>query len=653
MSNTGGMGKEGSLKELSVEEMNKLRASLGLAPLATGGAATATAASTPGVVRTGPDEETFLDSSEKYREAERKAEEEREEDRERARKIQAKTKSLGERILEEEGGKDDDVQQWLAKSRERQAKAQENAKMDKDTAEALAKKIMADSMEPKKKRRRKGGDEDKDDGSEIGKNVRFAAHVEKLGSEMEAQEDVVLTLKDSRILDDDGNDVNDSDDVLESLEESAREVRAQRLADAKKTKASELYDDDEFEELRPGAKRSAGTANDPGAGTGVASEFYTSEEMAKLFKKKKGRKAAARHKRNTTADSVGEKSLEEMLLDGEGGSAAGGGGADGSDGKGVVAQPVKSKEEVEKETLDTLQQMTSVQRKMDKAIAKERRKALAMAHADDGLDEEDEELYQTLSRARAAAQQRQQQPTLEERVVQSLAVKQEPMEDDDGASRRRDNSSVVVDDMSAFLTKIEARRNEAIAEAQQQRKEEQKRAQEMLVEQDSMKAATIGDGAAAARGDDSEEDTPFEEQNLYSMSATHAQLGRMGGVEKAVKNSTVLVGRPQDGEFDLKDDPAPHLKLEYLDADGQQLRPKEAFRLMSYIFHGRKPHQKKLEKLARLKEEARRVAGMESTDTPLHAVATMERLQQETQQPYVVLTGKGAQNALLNLKKKE
>ena len=120
---------------------------------------------------------------------------------------------------------------------------------------------------------------------------------------------------------------------------------------------------------------------------------------------------------------------------------------------------------------------------------------------------------------------------------------------------------------------------------------------------------------------------------------------------KVAQNSTVLVGRKQDGVFDLRDDPAPHLKLEYLDADGQQLRPKEAHRLMSYIFHGRKPHQKKLEKLARQKEEARRVAEMESTDTPLHAVAAMERLQQETHQPYLVLSGKGAQNAFLNLKK--
>lgn len=642
-----GRKDEGALEELSVDAMNRLRASLGLAPLCAPAGAT------------GPDAETVVPAAETPDTvAQRAAAAERAADARSARALRARTQGLGAAILAEEGGVDEDAAHWLARTQARHAAA---------TAAPASATTPAAPTTPTtlgKKRARRTGEEEESAGA-----VRLAAHAERLAAGLAPQEDVVLTLRDTGVLDAAGDDVNGAADVLESAAAAEDERRARAQAEARRTPASAKYDDDEFAELRADAAVAAADAAadaSAGTGTGVAAEFYTSEEMAQLFRRKRRRTAAAGSGggRRTTAESVAGAALEALLGDGGDSSsssaAAAGGGGDKKEEEeegGGGGAPKRTREEEERATLGALERLTREQRTQERAIARERREALVRAHTDAGADDDDDAaLYRALARTRAAAQQRAQQPRVEERVVQSLAARQQQPMDTDEA--RPSGDKVVVDDVSSFLTKIEATTLAAAAEAQEQQRqraeaeaEAEAEAGRAAVKQEPVDTAESGHKEEDKDEDKEDEEEPFAEQPLYSVSAALAQLSRRGGVDKVTQNSTVLVGRKQDGVFDLRDDPAPHLKLEYLDADGQQLRPKEAHRLMSYIFHGRKPHQKKLEKLARQKEEARRVAEMESTDTPLHAVAAMERLQQETKQPYLVLSGKGAQTALLNLKK--
>jgi hypothetical protein len=51
----------------------------------------------------------------------------------------------------------------------------------------------------------------------------------------------------------------------------------------------------------------------------------------------------------------------------------------------------------------------------------------------------------------------------------------------------------------------------------------------------------------------------------------------------------VYAGRANDKKLKMEHDPAPNIRLDYLDSLGRQMTPKEAFRDLSYHFHGKKP----------------------------------------------------------------
>jgi len=100
------------------------------------------------------------------------------------------------------------------------------------------------------------------------------------------------------------------------------------------------------------------------------------------------------------------------------------------------------------------------------------------------------------------------------------------------------------------------------------------------------------------------------------------------------------VGRKNDKLTDVDNrDPAPNLRLDYLDEYGRVLTPKEAFRQMSHKFHGKKPGKNKQEKqIKQLKEDRKRKA-MSSVDTPLNTVEAMKSEQERTQQAFILLSG--------------
>ena len=76
--------------------------------------------------------------------------------------------------------------------------------------------------------------------------------------------------------------------------------------------------------------------------------------------------------------------------------------------------------------------------------------------------------------------------------------------------------------------------------------------------------------------------------------------------------------------------------MEYKDNFGRHLTPKEAYRQLSYKFHGVKPGRKKQEKILRKLKEDLQINAMKHGDTPLGMVSAMKQKQKQARQAGVV-----------------
>uniref|UniRef100_A0A7S1EUI3 SART-1 family protein n=1 Tax=Timspurckia oligopyrenoides TaxID=708627 RepID=A0A7S1EUI3_9RHOD len=94
-----------------------------------------------------------------------------------------------------------------------------------------------------------------------------------------------------------------------------------------------------------------------------------------------------------------------------------------------------------------------------------------------------------------------------------------------------------------------------------------------------------------------------------------------------------------DGEEVKKDS----IRLEYVDEFGRKLTPKEAFRHLSYKFHGKPPSKNKQEKrLQRYLEEQKLKQQMSNTDTPLNTLAALKQETAASGQAFVRVSGSAA-----------
>lgn len=138
---------------------------------------------------------------------------------------------------------------------------------------------------------------------------------------------------------------------------------------------------------------------------------------------------------------------------------------------------------------------------------------------------------------------------------------------------------------------------------------------------------------------DSEDDEWTTDQPLVGsgMGATLALLQTTGDL----KNSEMprQAGRANDSRDKDENAVSDGIKLEYRDEFGRVMTKKEAFRQISYRFHGQKPGRKKQEKrLKQLKEELvkdKKVSGEGSTN----AMKALEKRQKHFGQAHVVLSG--------------
>jgi U4/U6.U5 tri-snRNP-associated protein 1 len=383
---------------MSIEETNKLRISLGLKPLA----------------ETTDTDKDAQDEHKKRKRAEEDAtnaselEERVRSTRERRKQqeLLTKTKTLGEAETEV-----DDVMAWVSKSR----------KVEETTKTA-----------PTTRRPTRGKKNEEGDNAGDGADALAGAKVKFGVDDLEAGEEMILTLEDKGILDDKGQLREDDDDLaLENIQKREDKQRAKAFQDSRKTakplweedgqkrslldkydqeeeeafqlndagaiEASKLKRQDDIRAKLAAAKANGGVAGAmelektaPGAGN---SDYYTPEEMAAMRKPKK-KKERKLKKKALTADEL--TALEEAA------AAAGGG-----DDLGSRADRERRAAERNAAAGNADQERRA---RFEAALTKANYASLALklTGEEDG-DNEEEDLYRSLQKARELAAKKTQQ----------------------------------------------------------------------------------------------------------------------------------------------------------------------------------------------------------------------------------------------------
>jgi len=98
--------------------------------------------------------------------------------------------------------------------------------------------------------------------------------------------------------------------------------------------------------------------------------------------------------------------------------------------------------------------------------------------------------------------------------------------------------------------------------------------------------------------------------------------------------------------FPEKKDYQPQIDITYTDSQGKEIDPKNAFKILSYKFHGKAPGKKQVEKRMRQQDKKERLKKMNSSDTPLGTLTKQRSKQEQLQTPYLILSGSNRDNGL-------
>jgi len=128
-------------------------------------------------------------------------------------------------------------------------------------------------------------------------------------------------------------------------------------------------------------------------------------------------------------------------------------------------------------------------------------------------------------------------------------------------------------------------------------------------------------------------------------------LKQRGGI--SAMNTDTFSGRATDKPLKLSENPEDKIRLEYLDAEGQPMTPKEAFRHLSHRFHGKMPSKNKLEKRIKKKEQVLKQKQTSSFEAATMSVQAMMKTQQEKKTPYIVISGGSSQKLLQEMESSE
>eukprot|EP01129_Flabellula_baltica_P006914 TRINITY_DN2641_c0_g1_i3.p1 TRINITY_DN2641_c0_g1~~TRINITY_DN2641_c0_g1_i3.p1 ORF type:complete len:601 (+),score=187.45 TRINITY_DN2641_c0_g1_i3:218-1804(+) len=322
----------------------------------------------------------------------------------------------------------------------------------------------------------------------------------------------------------------------------------------------------------------------------LASDTYTRQEMLQFKKKKKP--ATKKKRRKKKAKLASElKSI----------------GNEGDEDFASREDRIERRKQVQlKEVVDILKKRQRYSEAVKSVTVK----------ADD--NDEDEELYESLKKARnlAGTEKQNWAENVVKRAVKRNRVKEEDSEED----------GVIFSEKSVFVNQFPTNIKTEDEEMEDLRPRKKRKLENPL---DVVKME-LEEGEA----DEDATDILGAEANVgKGLASTLDYLKqRKDNLDGATKS-----GRLWDELIET--DPEDRIKLEYLDEYGRPMTQKEAFRRMSYKFHGRLPGKnKQAKRLDKFKREMRR-QHMDISDTPLNTVNAMHKQQEKTGLAYVVVQG--------------
>mmetsp|Transcript_18123 Transcript_18123/g.25359 ORF Transcript_18123/g.25359 Transcript_18123/m.25359 type:complete len:741 (-) Transcript_18123:40-2262(-) len=643
---------------LSIEETNKLRIALGLKPL--------NVEDKGAKDKEDQKKKEDLEKEQKTLEIQSRIEKAKK-DREKNYKIAGK--SLGEELEEEE----DDAVSWVLKSR----KLEEERKLAEKRSKALEEmdKAASDDEGPRRP--------SKSSSSATAKGLKVAHGIEDI---LDANADnIILTLKDAPILD--KYELKEDDDELENLQLVEKE-KLKLFESRKKNKPLyDVYDEEkksilpQYDDDRETKHKKSFTIDDSTINVyqkrleqeaekvmegrkfvqysldmdkTFASEYMTQEEAAVKFKKAKKKtvkKKTLRQKaEDETEDVNNNASTDNNIIIQDSMDIA-----PQDTGRGSRSESVKLARDAQKAQLDAERRQKNYE--LAKQKAAEETKSLVSGRPE---DEEDKALLKSLSKAREMAKPERKADPLADLVARVQANKQK--KDIEMASATEDPNLVFTattefikniqpDEVSKPKKKdlikdseLEKEISEDISAHEEMLKAQQAKERKLKKEQEQQDAEMREAEERRAQEEEEEEESeeeglPTDEPDVGSSVTAALQFlkSRVVGVEEL----ETFVGRRTDKKVEFNEsDPAPDINLSYLDEHGRPLTQKEAFRRLSWKFHGKKPGKNKQAKRMRQMEQEMAKSKMSSTDTPLNTVAKLQAEQERTQQPFVILSGK-------------
>ena len=363
-------------------------------------------------------------------------------------------------------------------------------------------------------------------------------------------------------------------DEEEKLEERRRKARA-RLDGRQELSAADLKEAEEAKkrlEALKGLRRGEKVTSLDDIKYSEVSDYYTSDEMAS-FKKKKKKKKKRRKKK--TKMSLAEE-LEET-------------------------QTERTKNMQEKKELPSVREKRKSlekQRAYAMALERAREQSAAVSRQELGIDRQDV-VSDTRSKKMSAA----------ERIASKLALRKNDVK----KKKKSSSDCLVFTSTTEFTQRLKSNINDRLEERIQKQKEERTETTKTTIEPASSTSSSSQD-----------KDVAMTSEPLVgsSMAATLSLLNRTG----ELKDKKVIAGRAKDKlhDFNFSGD---RIKLEYKDNFGRHLTPKEAYRQLSYKFHGVRPGRKKQEKILRKLKEDLQINAMKPGDTPLGMVRVMKQKQ--------------------------
>ncbi|XP_031117343.1 SART-1 family protein DOT2-like isoform X2 [Ipomoea triloba] len=365
----------------------------------------------------------------------------------------------------------------------------------------------------------------------------------------------------------------------------------------------------------------------------ILTDYYTQEEMLQFKKPKKNK--SLRKKVKLDIDALEAEAISTGLGAGDLGTR--------NDKTRQALKEEKERAEAEMQSKAYQAAYTKAQ-EASKALRPEQIITTKAKEDDAVFDDDDEELRKSLVRARQLALKKQEAGKFVTEAIALLATSNANNSTVDNNSNPAigdlQENKVVFTKMQEFVWGLQLDEDAKKTEAKDVFMED--------VAPNSPEAAIIED-CGWTEVKETENNEPAIEENEYAI--REAAVGK--GLSRALrllkergtlKETIEWGGRNMDKKksklVGIIDEEGPkEIHIERTDEYGRILTPKEAFRLLSHKFHGKRPCKMKQEKHMRQYQEELKIKQMKNSDTPSQSVERMREAQEKLKTPYLILSG--------------